>query len=236
MKRFLRNSVLFLAGLLGVGFFVDARVGRVIRKSYGKYGTRLVVGFDVYQAVKRSDVPGPQVRVLYLGDSVSRQLFGYKTEPGPRVRYLCSNQAVSLAGQYYLLGRALKSCPNTREVDFFYFPGSWANNLPRLLSHDYYCGYFHTPGEIAETFAATRDFDLLAAQAGRCVFPNLLTANSASRPFSLGPAAAVAPTRRGRGRLGRRLCPAAGRPRALVDGTDAGVPRLPRAAAPVGTG
>ena len=186
MKRFLKNSALFTAGLLCLLLLINAGIGRKMRKARCDY-PGLIGGPDVCTVLDRAAVPGPGVQTLYLGDSVSRQLFRPGAEPNPQVLYLSSNQAISLAGQYYLLRRSLDSCPQVREVDFFYFPLAWRNDLPRLMSHDYYCGYFHEPNQIAETFQVTRDCDLLAAHVGRWLLPNLMAANSASHPAVAAP-------------------------------------------------
>ena len=186
MKRFLKHSALFTTGLLILLLLTDAGIGQKMRKQRCDY-PGLIGGADVCPVLECADVPGPRVQVLYLGDSVSRQLFRPGAEPNPRVRYLSSNQAISLAGQYYLLRRAMDHCPGVREVDLIYFPMAWRNDLPRSLSHDYYCGYFHSPGQVAETFKVTRDCDLLVAHLGRWLLPNLMAANSASHPQYAAP-------------------------------------------------
>ena len=86
MKRFLRNSLLFAAGLLALGLVIDARVGRTIRRNNGSYNKHRLVGWDVYEAVRAADAPGPQIRKLYLGDSVARQMFPPDAQPPPGVR------------------------------------------------------------------------------------------------------------------------------------------------------
>jgi hypothetical protein len=186
VKRFAKNSALFTAGLLCLLFLTDAGIGRKMRKAGCDY-PGLIGGPDVCTALEHATAPRPSVRTIYLGDSVSRQLFRPGAEPNAQVLYLSSNQAISLAGQYYLLRRALDHCPEVREVDFFYFPLAWRNDLQRFMSHDYYCGYFHDPDQIAETFRATRDCDLLAAHLGRWLLPNLMAANSASHPAVAAP-------------------------------------------------
>jgi hypothetical protein len=187
VKRFLKNSALFTAGLVCLLLLTDAGIGQKMRKARGDY-PGLIGGTDVYPVLERAAVPGPDVRTIYLGDSVSRQLFRPGAEPKPQVLYLSSNQAISMAGQYHLLRQALDNCPHAREVDLFYMPLAWRNDLPRVMSHDYYCGYFHAPGQIAETFRATRDCGLLAAHVGRWLLPNLMAANSASHPAVAAPA------------------------------------------------
>ena len=141
------------------------------------FGGGHIIGADVYGATWRARRRTPEVRTILLGDSVARQLFPPGREPkelNGRYRFLTSNQAISMAGQYYLLQDALRSCPGATDVYLLYFPGSLANDLGPDFTHDYFCGYFHSPRQIAEVFAVKRDFTLLASQVGHGLFPNLM--------------------------------------------------------------
>jgi hypothetical protein len=190
-------AALFLLGFAGAAWVADWAAGRHIRKTLGfnvlPFGGNHIIGADVYGVTWRAHRRTPEVRTILLGDSVARQLFPPGREPkelGGRYRLLTSNQAISMAGQYFLLQDALRSSPGTTDVYLLYFPGSLTNDLGPELSHDYFCGYFHSPRDIVEVFAVKRDFTLLASQVGHGLFPNLMLLNSASHPAPVFGAAA----------------------------------------------
>jgi hypothetical protein len=89
---------------------------------------------------------------------------------------------VALAGQYCVLEDALKSCPNVRRVNLVMVVGVWGNDLDSVYTDDYFCGYFHSAGQVAEVFRLKRDWRLSAVHASRCLLPNLLLNNAALRP------------------------------------------------------
>jgi hypothetical protein len=158
-------------------FAVDRYLGRDIVRRHGQG----MIGADVYEVVnERAKQPDNRVTTLYLGDSVARQFFRAGHEPSPHLRYLTTNQAISLAGQFYLLRDALASFPNARHVRFVYTPKSWTNDLSGPFVHDYFCAFFHRGDEVAEVFRVKRDLTLSAAHAGRWLLPNLMMANSGS--------------------------------------------------------
>jgi hypothetical protein len=197
LGRSLRTAGLFLLGLSVTTWVADWAAGRHIRKTVGynvlPFGGNHIIGADVYAATFRARRRMPEVRTIILGDSVARQLFPPGREPkelNGAVRFLTSNQAISMAGQYYLLEDGLRSCAGTTDVYLLYFPGSLGNDLGPDFTHDYFCGYFHSPRQMVEVFAVKRDFSLLASQVGHCLAPNLMLLNSASHPAPVFGAAA----------------------------------------------
>ncbi len=171
---FARTTVLFCLGLLLALELVDSALG--IRFDHG--GNKKRIGVEVLEVVRSAKTPGPDVKAIYLGDSVARQMFHPGEEPNRRVRYLASTGAVSLAGQYYLLDDALRNCPAATDVYLLVFPGVLANDLVPPLSHDYFCAFFHGPRQMIEVFAAKKDTALLASQIVRSLWPNLMAENS----------------------------------------------------------
>jgi len=171
---FLKTAILFSLGLLIVILFCDWRIGLHFYHTHGED----VIGTDVYHGVNRANTLPPSVRTVYLGDSVAHQLFMPGTEPSPDVRFLTTNQAISMAGQYYLLQTAFRNDPSIHTVYFFYIPGCFGNNLPPRLSHDYFCGYFHRLDEVIEIFRLKHDSQLTASHLGRWLMPKLMMANS----------------------------------------------------------
>ncbi|HEX5244576.1 MAG TPA: hypothetical protein VFW23_15035 [Tepidisphaeraceae bacterium] len=172
--EFLKTAFLFSLGVLIAILFCDWRIGRHFYHMHGED----LIGTDVYHGINRANTLAPSVRTVYLGDSVAHQLFMPGTEPSPEVRFLTTNQAISMAGQFYLLESAFQRDPSIHTVYFFYIPGCFANNLPPRLSHDYFCGYFHRLDEVVEIFRLKRDSQLTASHLGRWLMPHLMMANS----------------------------------------------------------
>jgi len=115
--------------------------------------------------------------VLYLGDSVARQVYP-QGRVSDSIKSLTTNQAISVEGQYYLLRDALSTHRDVTDVVLMYSPPSWANNLDQVFTTDYFCGYFHRPGEIEEAFEETRNWSFLFAHVRWALLPNLSAANS----------------------------------------------------------
>lgn len=180
---FFRTSACFLLGLFLTLWCCDRLIGAHLRRQAMRPR-----GSEVLRATIRARSGNGAVRAIYLGDSVARQLFTPGTEPAPDVKFLATNQAMSLAGQCYLLEESLAANPHLQDVYLLYIPGCFSNNLPVDLSRDYLCAYFHRPDQVAEVFAVKHDVRLTAAHIGRMLLPNLMIENSALDP-SAGPAA-----------------------------------------------
>jgi hypothetical protein len=188
--KFLIVAALFTPGLIASILFADRRIGDHLKKT-GQLGG---LGQEVRIAVRNVNRAGGDVKIVFLGDSVAHQLFEPGTEGRADVLFLPTNQAVSVAGQCYLAESAMKHCPALSDIYLLYMPGSWGNNLPRDLTHDYFCGYFHTRDQVIEVWNVKRDVELSVAHAGRWLMPNLMAANSLSRPAFALAAEARAPS------------------------------------------
>ena len=174
MKRFAIRAIVFFALLLCIVVALELSLARANRKTHGQFR----IGEDVYQVLEDADAPHPHVTTVYLGDSVARQLFRMHTEPSPKLLYLPSNQAISLAGQYCLLQKVIARTPQLHHVYLFYTPRSWANNLDQIFTHDYFCGYFHSPALVWEIWTLQHDRQLTEAHVGRMLLPNIMAENS----------------------------------------------------------
>ncbi|HEX4797165.1 MAG TPA: hypothetical protein VH370_25455 [Humisphaera sp.] len=191
MRKFVRQSSQFLAGLVIALMICDRMIGHGFRHGWGAP----IVGGEVQSISRKARNPSASITSIFLGDSVARQLFTPGSECGAEARFLTSNQAVSVAGQCYLLEESLSSFPNLQDVYLIYIPGCFSNDLPNELSHDYFCGYFHQPRQVLEVFCVKRDFELSVAHVGRLLLPNLMTANSNWQPLmSTQPTPARHPT------------------------------------------
>jgi hypothetical protein len=176
MKRLLIRAILFVALLASITAALELVLAEVNHATHGKFR----IGQDVYQVLEAADTPHPQVTTLYLGDSVARQLFTTGEELSPKELYLPSNQAVSVAGQYCILQITAARAPHLRRVYLFYTPRSWANNLDQIFTHDYFCGYFHSPSLLWEIWTLKHDRQLTEAHVGRMLLPNIMANRSQS--------------------------------------------------------
>ncbi len=176
LNRLLRTAVLFIGGFISLACLADHLAGLYIART----GRVHLIGGDIYAVRMQLAETNPAVRTVFLGDSVARQLFPPGNEPQPGVKFLTSNQAISVAGQYYLLEDAVRCYPNLHEVFLFYSVICWRNNLDLgSLTRDYFCGNFHTWRQVSEAFAAHRNLPLALAHGARTLLPNLLTLSSA---------------------------------------------------------
>ena len=136
-KRFVVGCARFAIGLAVVLALSEVALARYNAHSWGYR----LIGREVFQALRVAERVEGQIHTLYLGDSVARQLFPPNYELDG-VRSLTTNQAISVAGQYYLLREALATHRGVREVVLFYQPRSFENNLDQVFTEDYYFGYF----------------------------------------------------------------------------------------------
>lgn len=174
LKRFLLRTILFLAILVCLATALELSIARANRKTNGQFR----IGAEVYRAIETAETPHPETTTLYLGDSVAHQLFPVHTEPSPTLLYLATNQAISVAGQYCLLQMVIDHAPHLRHVYLFYTPRSWSNDLDQIFTHDYFCGYFHTPALVWEIWRLKHDTQLTQAHFARLILPNIMAENS----------------------------------------------------------
>jgi hypothetical protein len=174
MKRFLRRAVIFLLLLACMAVVLELVLARANRLSHGQYR----IGEAVYQVLESADSPHPQVTTLFLGDSVALQFFHLNTETSPRFLNLPSTAAISLGGQYCVLQRAIDHAPRLQHVYLLLTPRSWANNLDQIFTHDYFCGYFHSPTLVWEVWSLEHNRQLTEAHIGRMLLPNIMAENS----------------------------------------------------------
>src|ERR1019366_6442102 len=103
LKKFLLTAAAFLSGLLVAALALDGSIGAYLIRVHHRGG----LGAEVQVAVDAATHGDAEVRAIFLGDSVSHQLFTPGTEPGRQVRFLTSNYAIAMAGQSYLGEEAL---------------------------------------------------------------------------------------------------------------------------------
>jgi hypothetical protein len=173
LRRFIRVVAQFSVGFIVMAATGEAALAFRTRHNHGEY----LVGHEVYLARELAARGDDRVQTLIIGDSVARQLYP-QGQLGEGRESLATNQAIAVEGQYYLLREALGTHRHVTDVVLLYAPPSWSNNLDQVFTADYFCGYFHEPGEIVDAFRETRSVPFLLAHIGRAVLPNLMATNS----------------------------------------------------------
>lgn len=132
MKRFLQRAAMLLVlfGLLAQGVsWLGFRSGLLLRSLTGR---------EVYQALQEARRPSA-ARIVLLGDSVGTQLYTFHGRPRNDVRVLCSNAAISMAGQYIVLLEALRAgMLRDCEVVLAYHPDSFRFDLQDKYTYQYF--------------------------------------------------------------------------------------------------
>ncbi|MBQ4507883.1 MAG: hypothetical protein II970_03195 [Paludibacteraceae bacterium] len=127
MRRFIIKTLLFALALFAVLLCIetcDSYITRLYEKT--------VNGLEIY-AARRNAGLHKKTRRLLLGDSVAHQLYDENCASDSLISLTC-NQAVSMAGHYFLLHDFLDnnrdSLPD--EIILFMHPCSMQNNLDRF--------------------------------------------------------------------------------------------------------
>lgn len=99
---------------------------------------------EVYQALGKSLLKSPKCRYLLIGDSVGMQLYPCTGKYSNIVSLAC-NQAITLAGHYFLLHNYFEQNYNSLpdEVVLIYNPQSFRNNTDQYTFH-YFLKPFYT--------------------------------------------------------------------------------------------
>jgi len=124
MKKFIIKGILFLliAAIILTSF-------ELFNIYYSKDYTTKVHGAEVYWSIFKSKNK-KQVKKLLIGDSVCKQLYD-NYEYNDSIYSLACNQAITVAGQYFLLYNFLQTNNDQlpQEIILFYNPGSFENNI-----------------------------------------------------------------------------------------------------------
>ncbi len=146
--------------------------------SYQHRDGKNLIGIEVFEALREASTPHPEVTDIYLGDSVAHQIFTGGSKQLPNILSLPCNQAISMAGQYLLLQKALAQCPKTKKVFLFLRPSSFCNNLDQPYTNDYFCAYFHNQSTVWEVWQVKHDYNFLKDHLLRMLVPNIMATNS----------------------------------------------------------
>ncbi|MCF8374291.1 MAG: hypothetical protein K9H64_21900 [Bacteroidales bacterium] len=129
MRHFLlRGIIYFTLAFVGLGVLAHIRVS----PWFIKFGDDRKGGWmKVYERINRSKQTGNFKRV-YIGDSVGNQLFNFDSVPNS----LCSNAAVSIAGNYILVENLIESNPKIEEIILVSVPNDIGWNFEQKLTHN----------------------------------------------------------------------------------------------------
>ena len=137
MRDFIKNIVLF--SLVSILFIESISVVMLYSKINLLY---IYPAHEVYYSIFKSK-QRKKSKVLILGDSVGSQLFPNNTTKSNKINSLACNQAIGIAGQYFLLNNYLLAGNKIDTVYLIYNPISFKNNLHSKLTFNYFLKPFY---------------------------------------------------------------------------------------------
>lgn len=132
MKRFVFNSIVFLLLFIGLSYFLE----------FSKLYTKLLPNKNVYEAIRISRQKNDGIKILLMGDSVSRQLF-HSLKGHQDITSVACNQAIDIIGQYFLMHNFITTNPGVEKVYLVYNPFSFNNNLDHIFTFNYFLKPFY---------------------------------------------------------------------------------------------
>jgi len=141
MKQFLLNCILAGAAFIFI-LYLSCFIGNRIITKYDVNVFQLY-GFEVKHSIYKSK-KHKKVKKLLLGDSVANQLYSNNDCNG-EIYSLASTQAISVAGQYFLLNNFIESNKDDLpdEVIFLYSPFSLGYNFDKFTYHYFLKPFFN---------------------------------------------------------------------------------------------
>lgn len=136
MKPFLIKLFIF-----SIGLFLLYPIKTIYLLKNERY-KKLVLGKEIYLSQEKSKSRNKNVKTLIIGDSVGHQLFK-NDEFNDTLYSLACNQAISMAGCYFLLEDFLKLNPEVKKVVFIYAPRTFKNNLDQQYTFQYFLKPFY---------------------------------------------------------------------------------------------
>ncbi len=109
----------------------------------GNLSEEELIGSGVYHTIRKSKKIEPKAEVILIGDSIGNQIYNNK-DYNDRIYSLCSNQAISMVGQYNLLKNFLETNKrDSLEVVLIYRLSSFRNDLRQNLTFNYFIKPFY---------------------------------------------------------------------------------------------
>lgn len=135
MKKFIRKIIFF--SLIGFVIFESISLLYLWSERYLQY----FPGNETYSAIEKSKAKN-KANILLLGDSVGGQLFPNNQE-FDNINSLATNQAISMAGQYFLLKNYLSVGNKIDKLVILFAPDSFKNNLHQVYTYHYFLKPFY---------------------------------------------------------------------------------------------
>ena len=107
----------------------------------GLYKLNRFPGQEIYNAIDKSHSYNNK-KILLLGDSVANQIFNNSFEYD-YINSLATNQAIGIAGNYFLLYNYLKKGNKIDSLVLFFIPESFGNNLNQKYTYHYFLKPFN---------------------------------------------------------------------------------------------
>lgn len=103
---------------------------------------KLVAGSEIYVSIQKSKKKSKSKKVL-IGDSVAKQLFSNYSNSDVFNSLAC-NQAISMAGHFFLLKNYLEAGNTPDTVFIMYGLPAFRNNLDQIYTYHYFLKPFYT--------------------------------------------------------------------------------------------
>jgi len=135
MKKFITKIILF--SLIGFVIFESISLLYLWSDRYLQY----YPGNETYFAIEKSKTKN-KAKILLLGDSVGGQLFP-NNQQFDNINSLATNQAISMAGQYFLLKNYLSVGNTIDKLVMLFAPDTFKNNLNQVYTYHYFLKPFY---------------------------------------------------------------------------------------------
>lgn len=136
MKRFIFKSL---------GFFIFSILFVYLCSAFILYSKIFKLNYypgkEIYTAIDKSK-KNNKSKTLLIGDSVGNQIFNNEEEHD-QFNSLATNQAISFAGQYFLLNEYLKTGNEIESLIMLFVPWSFINNLDQIYTYHYFLKPFY---------------------------------------------------------------------------------------------
>ena len=130
MQKFLlKTFIYFITAILSIQIICYIYI-----KTNFLYGVFNYPGIEIYSAIRKSKLKSVK-KTLLLGDSVGKQLF---SKDNKNYNSLTTNQAISIAGNYFLLKNYLNAGNTIESLVIIYHPQSFLNNLDQKFTYHYF--------------------------------------------------------------------------------------------------
>lgn len=139
MKRIIHLIGLFLLFVSPIIIYYTAKTAWLLKDDKYK---KTIYGNEIYKAIEKSKKK-TTYRKLILGDSTANQFYNSKEEDPDSAYSLSCNQAIGMAGQFFLLSNYLNAGNRPDTVFVVYTPFSFWDNLDQVFTYHYFLKPFY---------------------------------------------------------------------------------------------